>query len=127
MSRKSIAIPDSDETARKPDAALDLEEVTDDPGDITGLQTSNKTGKHSSAEKLAASRPEFGSSPGAHPVDGAFGDQTPEEAGLRGPRLSLAGTNQFHCESCGRDLNTEAELRTHEIECRLAKQAAHPQ
>ncbi len=28
-----------------------------------GLQTSNKSGKHSSAEKLAASRPEFGEWP----------------------------------------------------------------
>ena len=127
MSRKGIAIPDSDETARKPDAALDSEDLAPDPGDLEGRQTSNKTGKHSSAEKLAASRPEFGSSPGANPVDGAFGGQSPEEAGLRGPRLSLAGSNQFHCDSCGRDFNTESELSAHEIECRLAKQAAHPE
>jgi hypothetical protein len=126
MSKKSIGAPDSDQTAREPDAALDIDEISEDPGDIEGRQTSNKTGKHSSAEKLAASRPGFGSSPGAKPVDGAFGGQTPEEAGLRGPRLSLAGTNQFHCESCGRDFNTESELSAHEIECRLAKQAAHP-
>src|SRR5438477_6108743 len=103
MSRKGIGVPDSDESARRPDAALDMDEVFEPAGNIEGRQTSNKTGKHSSAEKLAASRPEFGSSPGAKPVDGAFGSQTSEQAGLRGPRLSLAGTNEFHCESCGRD------------------------
>lgn len=125
MSRKGNAVPDSDETARHRDAAAD--EMTDDSADITGRQTSNKTGKHSSAEKLAASRPEFGSSPGAKPVDGAFGDASPQEAGLRGPRLSLEGSNQFHCESCGRYFNTQAEFSSHEIECRTAKLATRHQ
>lgn len=125
MDRKTNSIADSDETARKPDAALETDEISDSAGDLGGRQTSNKTGKHSSAVKLAASRPEFGSSPGAHPVDGAFGDQDPQDVGLRGPRLSLEGTNQFHCESCGRDLNSEAELSQHQIECRLAKEATN--
>jgi hypothetical protein len=124
MSRKNIAVPDSDETARKPDAASDPDEVSDSAGDYESRQTSNKTGKHSSAEKLAASRPEFGSSPGAKPVDGAFGDASPEEAGLRGPRLSLAGTNQFHCESCGRDFNTEAGGRSAEISVKAGKRVS---
>ena len=127
MSRKGIGVPDSDQTARRPEAAAEEDEISEDAGNIEARQTSNKTGKHSSAEKLAASRPEFGTGPGAKHVDGAFGRQIPEEAGLRGPRLSLAGTNQFHCESCGRDFNMESELSTHEIECRLAKQAAHPE
>lgn len=126
MNRKNTAIPQSDETARHPDAASEEEEIYEDPGNLEGRQTSNKSGKHSSVEKLAASRPEFGSSPGAKHVDGAFGDASPEEAGLRGPRLSLAGSNQFHCDSCGRDFNTQSELSSHEIECRLAKQAAQP-
>ena len=42
--------------------------------DHTDRQTSNKSGKHSSVEKLTASRPEFGASPGAKPVPGAGGD-----------------------------------------------------
>jgi hypothetical protein len=32
-------------------------------------------------------------------------------------------TNQFRCNACGRYFNTEEQLRTHEPECRLAKQA----
>jgi len=76
MSRKTVKIPDSDVTARKRNGE------TDEAGGATitdQLQTSNKTGKHSSVEKLAASRPEFGESPGAHPKSGAFGNPTPEE------------------------------------------------
>lgn len=88
--------------------------------DIEGLQTSNKAGKHSSAEKLAASRPEFGASPGAKPVDGAFGADSnrPAPGGKAAPE-----TNQFRCNACGRYFNTEDELTGHERECRLAKQA----
>jgi hypothetical protein len=77
MSEKYTKIPDSDVTARKP-----LSEA-DDPGPdidpLGGLQTSNKSGKHSSVIKLAASRPEFGEAPGAHPKDGAFGNDTPDK------------------------------------------------
>lgn len=69
--KKTIAIPDSDETARRKHAAT---EDTIEYPEVTGGQTSNKTGKHSSAEKLAASRPEFGTSPGAHPKPGAKGN-----------------------------------------------------
>jgi hypothetical protein len=71
--------PDSDETARAKHPYSGDEADLDVSADIEGLQTSNKTGKHSSVEKLAASRPEFGTSPGAHHVDGAFGDDLKED------------------------------------------------
>lgn len=73
--KKTIKTPDSDQTARKEDF-----DATDETTDRTGTnerQTSNKSGKHSAAEKLTASRPEFGASPGAKPVPGASGN--PEE------------------------------------------------
>jgi hypothetical protein len=113
--------PDSDESARKrhPDAADDPMPDVDTSVD---LQTSNKSGKHSSAEKLAASRPGFGTGRGAVPVDGAFGANTDEPHQITG-RNAGPNTNQFHCESCGRYFNTQTELWAHEIECRLAKQA----
>lgn len=113
--------PDSDESARKrhPDAADDA--IPDADTSIPDLQTSNKSGKHSTAEKLAASRPGFGTGRGAVPVDGAFGtDDTPHQ--ITG-RNAGPDTNQFHCESCGRYFNTQAELSAHQTECRLAKQA----
>jgi len=106
--------PDSDETARNKHPFTGEEQIPDASADIEGLQTSNKAGKHSSAEKLAASRPEFGASPGAKPVDGAFG------AGSNRPAPE---TNQFRCNACARYFNTEEELTGHERECRLAKQA----
>jgi hypothetical protein len=113
-------LPDSDETAREKHGYAGNEQVQDASADIEGLQTSNKTGKHSSAEKLAASRPEFGESPGAKPVDGAFGDDPDHPISGReaGP-----GTNQFRCSACGRYFNAEEELTSHENECRLAKAA----
>ena len=77
MSKKTD-VPDSDETARNKHA-LDPEEMTDIDLSDVDPQTSNKTEKHSSVEKLAASRPEFGESPGAKPVDGAFGKDDDEE------------------------------------------------
>lgn len=73
--------PDSDESVRE---RLGREE-NEVPGEddlntnIEGRQISSKSGKHSSAVKLAASRSEFGPSPRANPVDGAFGK--PEELG----------------------------------------------
>lgn len=113
--------PDSDESARvkHPDAAED--NIPDADTSVSGLQTSNKSGKRSSAEKLAASRPEFGTGRGAVPVDGAFGkDDEPHE--IRG-RLAGSDTNQYRCETCGRYFNTPLELSEHETECRLAKAA----
>ncbi len=113
-------VPDSDESARgkHPDAAD--EEMEDVSLDIEGLQTSNKTGKHSSVEKLAASRPEFGSSSGGQPVSGAFGhDAAHPVTGRNAP----PNTNQFRCSGCGRYFNSPGELGTHEPECRLAKAA----
>lgn len=64
--------PDSDQSARKPIPNLQSEEEDIDT-QLEGRQISNKTGKRSSAEKLASSRPEFGNSPGASPVSGASG------------------------------------------------------
>jgi hypothetical protein len=121
MDRKTN-YPDSDESARNyhPDAAETS--IPDADTSVSGLQTSNKSGKHSSAEKLAASRPEFGTGRGAQPVDGAFGKDEEGEHPVTG-RLAGPGTNQFRCESCGRYFNTHAELSTHEAECRLAKEA----
>lgn len=112
--------PESDETARAKHSHAGDEPVPDASPNIEGLQASNKTGKHSSSEKLAASRPEFGSSPGARPVGGAFGDDPDHE--IRG-REAGPGTNQYRCNSCGRYFNTEAELTSHEQDCRLAKAA----
>lgn len=75
MSEKNIKIPDSDQTARhRYDEADENTSLNSEGATDTGRQTSNKSGKHSSAEKLAASRPEFGESPGAHEVPGAHGD-----------------------------------------------------
>jgi hypothetical protein len=111
--------PDSDETSRTKHPYSE-DAVPDASPDIEGLQTSNKTGKHSSVEKLAASRPEFGRSPGANPVDGAFGDDPDHQTS---GRLAGPGTNQFRCSGCGRYFNTQQELSDHEPACRLAKAA----
>jgi len=121
MDRKTN-YPDSDESARKqhPDAAADP--IPDADTSVSDLQTSNKSGKHSSAEKLAASRPEFGEGRGAKPVDGAFGKDLPGEHQVTG-RLAGPGTNQFRCESCGRYFNTQSEFSAHQAECQLAKEA----
>jgi len=115
-------LPDSDESARKkhPDAAG--ENVPDADTSVAGPQTSNKSGKHSSAEKLAASRPEFGTGRGAEPVDGAFGQDEEGQHPVVG-RNASPGTNQFRCATCGRYFNTQSELSDHETECRAAKAA----
>ena len=115
--------PDSDESARAshPDAGEEM--MPDVSPDIDTLQTSNKSGKHSTVEKLAASRPEFLTAAGAHPVDGAFGDD-PDH--LVTGRNAAPGTNQFTCATCGRAFNTAQELSDHETECRLAKAATAP-
>jgi hypothetical protein len=112
--------PDSDETARSKHPYAGDEVMEDVSSDIEGLQTSNKSGKHSSVEKLAASRPEFGAGRGAQQVSGAFGDD-PEH--VQTGRNAGPGTNQFRCSGCGRYFNTQAELSAHEPECRLAKAA----
>lgn len=71
MSKKGTAMPDSDQTARpKHNQNEDLGTVPE----TEGGQTSLKTGKRSSAEKLAASRPEFNAHSNAKPVPGAFGN-----------------------------------------------------
>ena len=113
-------LPDSDETAREKHSYAGDEQIEEASEDIEGLQTSNKTGKHSSAEKLAASRPEFGSSAGAKPVDGAFGNDPDHNVS---GRLAAPDTNQFRCNACGRSFNSQGELTAHEGDCRLAKAA----
>ena len=117
--------PDSDESARKKYPDADEDDLSPDVDtQVTDLQTSNKSGKHSSAEKLAGSRPGYGTGRGAVPVDGAFGsDETDDTPHAITGRNAGPGTNQFHCESCGRSFNTQTELSAHETECRLAKQA----
>ena len=117
--------PDSDTSARKRNPDSDEDDLipeVDTP--VTDLQTSNKSGKHSTAEKLAGSRPGYGTGRGAVPVDGAFGSDAGEDTvhPITG-RNAAPGTNEFQCESCGRFFNTEAEVSAHEVECRLAKQA----
>ena len=112
--------PDSDETARGKHPYAGAEQIEDASQDIENLQTSNKTGKHSSVEKLAASRPEFGTGAGAKPVDGAFGDD-PEHR-VTG-REASPETKQFRCSGCGRYFNSRSGLSAHEGECRLAKAA----
>jgi len=112
--------PDSDETARDKHPYAGYEQIEDASENIEGLQTSNKTGKHSSVEKLAASRPEFGSSAGAKAVDGAFGNDPDHQVS---GRLADPETNQFRCNACGRFFNSNSELSAHETECRLAKAA----
>jgi hypothetical protein len=77
MSQKTIAIPDSDQTARR-DIENDVSSEDVETGAET-RQTSNKSGKRSAAKKLAASRPELGSSPGANPVPGAHGEPRAKE------------------------------------------------
>jgi len=73
--RKTTAVPDSDESARNKHDYTERDTTFDDSVQSDeGRQTSQKTGKHSSVEKLAASRPEFGNSPGQNPVPGADGD-----------------------------------------------------
>ena len=77
MSTKSNKIPDSDVAERGP---VDVSDTNPEDAGITEVrQTSLKTGKHSSVEKQAASRPELGTAPGFHPKDGAFGDATPDK------------------------------------------------
>jgi hypothetical protein len=113
--------PDSDQSARANHADAAEDNMPDADASVAGLQTSNKSGKHSSAEKLAASRPEFGTARGAVPVDGAFGKDD-EVHEIRG-RLAGSNTNQFRCETCGRYFNTQQDLSDHETECRVAKAA----
>lgn len=105
MSQKHQATPDSDQTARH--RSEDLTDLSDFPDNIEGLQTSNKTGKHSSVEKLAASRSDFAPRPSVH------------------PDLVDENMPSVRCPYCGRAFYTESDLSDHEVECRLAKEATH--
>lgn len=114
MDRKTN-FPDSDRSVRSSHPDAGDENPEDVNATVPDLQTSNKSGKHSSAEKLAASRPEFGAGRGAQQVSGAFGDDDTNA----GPAV-----NRFRCESCGRNFSTQQDLSDHEVECRSAKAAA---
>lgn len=122
MADRKTNYPDSDESARKGQS----EDLGMNSGGSTETalegQTSTKTGKHSSVEKLAASRPETGQGRGAVPVDGAFGKDEEGNHPVTG-RLAGPDTNEFRCETCGRWFNTKAELDAHQPECALAKAA----
>jgi hypothetical protein len=84
---KKTDLPDSDQSARQKHAEEQEEENWNEVTDVvTATQTSHKTGKHSTAEKLAASRPEFSEGRGAKPVDGASGSQEEEREDLPGRR-----------------------------------------
>lgn len=87
--------------------------MEDLPENMEGRQTSTKTGLHSTAQKLAASRSEFAPRPSAGPVSGAFGEGEPAET----------GTGRYRCSSCGRYFDDEAQFRSHEVPCRTAKNA----
>ena len=113
-------LPDSDQSVRSKHPDSGDENPEDLDAFIPDLQTSNKSGKHSTAEKLAASRPEFAAGRGAQPVDGAFGD---DEDHVQTGRLAEPDTNRFRCSACGRYFNTQGELSAHEPECRTAKAA----
>lgn len=65
--------PDSDKSTRHNHPAQDDELDTNATDAIDGLQTSGKSGKHSTSIKLAASRPDYGTGRRAEHVDGAFG------------------------------------------------------
>ncbi len=80
QNKKSSGMPESDQTARGNIEEADVKDpdiAYAEDENIEGLQTAMKSGKHSSAEKLAASRPNFGPSPGYRPIPGATGN--PEE------------------------------------------------
>jgi hypothetical protein len=85
---KKTHLPDSDESARQKHAQEQEEENWNEVTDVvTTTQTSHKSGKHSTAEKLAASRPEFSEGRGAQHVDGAFGadkEEREEPPGRKG-------------------------------------------
>jgi hypothetical protein len=120
MADRKTNYPDSDETARQDHSEEEGMKSQGTTEIALEGQTSNKSGKHSSVEKLAGSRPGFGQGRGAVPVDGAFGDD-PDHV-VTG-RNAGPNTNQFRCESCGRWFNTKAELDAHSPECQLAKAA----
>ncbi len=121
---KKQNFPESDESSRKSHYAQADEDQGESTERTLNAQMSGKTGKHSTVEKLAASRPEFGEGRGEVPVDGAFG-KDPEDNHYEDERRASAGTNQFRCESCGRYFNSETELSRHASECNLAKAAVN--
>jgi len=72
MSKKAAKIPDSDTSVRAPLTELEMD-VNEDAGNTAGREVSNKSGKHSSVVKEAASRPGRGTGTQAKKTAGAFG------------------------------------------------------
>lgn len=112
---KSTKYPDSDTRARHRQEDITDETAAPPPEDLQGRQTSTKAGSRSTVEKLAASRSEFAPRPSAGPVSGAFDGDAPQPS----------GTGEFRCSACGRYFDVESDLRAHEVECRVAKEATH--
>jgi hypothetical protein len=83
MAQKVIKMPDSDRSARKPVEEIE-DEIAAPAGELAERQTSVKTGKHSSVEKQAASRPEL--APRRKPVAGAHGKPEKSVATLPAPK-----------------------------------------
>jgi hypothetical protein len=73
VSGKVTTNPNADHSARGQHEDLS-EEMSEMTGDLATRDSSNKSGKKSSAKKLGASRPDFGPSAKAKPVPGAHGD-----------------------------------------------------
>jgi hypothetical protein len=78
--------PDSDQSNRRGYPPEEYENPPAEEGGGLDLQTSHKSGKHSSVVKEAASRPESGEGRKAGHVSGAFGSNN-EEAEKRNRRL----------------------------------------
>jgi len=70
--------PDSDQSNRRGYPPAEYENPPAEDGGDLDLQTSHKSGKHSSVLKEAASRPDSGKGRGAEHVAGAFGSDNQE-------------------------------------------------
>lgn len=95
MSKKVSKVPDSDTSART--ATTQLETDAESIAEANGTpQTSNKTGKHSSVLKEAASRPGRGTGSQAKKVAGAFnksGASSPNQGVPRSKTKGRRGSN----------------------------------
>jgi hypothetical protein len=74
--------PDSDQSNRRGYPPAEYENPPAEEGGDLDLQTSHKSGKHSSVVKEADSRPDSGEGRKAEHVPGAFGSSN-EEAGRK--------------------------------------------
>src|SRR4051812_36430933 len=96
MSVKGSKIPDSDTSVRgtsNSDGDLGSDQMAGAEIDVSP-QTSTKSGKHSSVQKKAASRPEGSTGAGAKSVPGAFGRA--DKVGVRTGTNPGAEPNKKH-------------------------------